>query len=351
MTRAIRTVHWGTGAMGSHALRVAARTPGLAVAGVVSQRSAEQAAATLAREAPAVAGSAVAGDDLAEVVARAGGADVVLLATHGHLVDLEAQLAAAFELGLRVVCIGEDAIYPEAVDAALARRLEQLAKRHETAMVGTGANPGYVMDFLPMVLTAATAGWTSIRVRRASSLAPFGETVLRSMGIGLSPEQFAAAASRGEIDGHVGYDVSVAFLAAALGVPLQITDNVSEPIVREGPTELDGHSYPGGVVVGVDQRCRAVAPTGQTVTLEHPQRIGRLDGEEPLHDLIEIDGGELLRARISPALDGGIATVALMINLIPALVKAEPGIHTIASLPLTSSHAPRAQGRVKAANI
>ncbi|MBB4661393.1 hypothetical protein [Conexibacter arvalis] len=350
MTPAIRTVHWGTGAMGSHALRIAARTPGLAVAGVVSQRSAAHAAATLAREAPGAAG-AVAGDDLAGVVARCGGADVVLLATHGHLVDLEAQLTAAFELGLRVVCIGEDAIYPAAVDAELARRLERLAQRRGVAMVGTGANPGYVMDWLPMVLTAATAGWTSIRVRRASSLAPFGETVLRSMGVGLSPEQFGAAAARGEIDGHVGYGASVAFLAAGLGVPLEIVDDVCEPIVRERPTELDGHSHPGGVVVGVDQRCRAVAPTGQTVTLEHPQRLGRLEGEEPLHDLIEIDGGELLRARISPALDGGIATVALMINLIPALVNAEPGIHTIASLPLTPFHAPAAQGRVAAANV
>ncbi|MDO8199852.1 hypothetical protein Q5424_14095 [Conexibacter sp. JD483] len=337
--------------MGSHALRVAARTPGLAVAGVVSQRSAERAAAALAREAPGAVDSAVAGDDLAEVVARAGGADVVLLATHGHLVDLEAPLAAAFELGLRVVCIGEDAIYPQAVDAELAARLETLAKRRAVAMVGTGANPGYVMDYLPMVLTAVTTGWSSIRVRRASSLAPFGETVLRSMGVGLTPEQFAAAAERGEIDGHVGYDASVAFLAAGLGVSLEIVDNVCEPIVRDRPTELDGHSYPGGVVVGVEQRCRAVAATGQSVILEHPQRLGRLDGEEPLHDLIELDGGDLLRARISPALDGGVATVALMINLIPALMRAEPGIHTIASLPLTPFDAPEARGRVAAANI
>jgi hypothetical protein len=314
----------------------------LEVVAVVSQRSAGQAAATLAREAPELAATAVADGQLTRAVERAGGADVVLLATDGHLEDLEDQIVEAFDCGLSVVCIGEESIYPGAVDPEAARRLEQRALDRGVAMVGTGANPGFVMDYLPIVLTASVWRWDRIMVRRASDLSAYGETVQRSMGIGLDPRAFDEALKAGQVKGHVGFELSLALIGRSLGLELAIVEESCRPIIRDEPTTVDGETFAPGTVVGVDHACRASSPYGRTVTLEHPQRLGRASGEPPMEDLIEVEGDPSVRLRIPDGLDGGAATVALMLNLIPALLEAEPGLHTIASLPLRAGGARRA---------
>jgi 2,4-diaminopentanoate dehydrogenase len=334
LTRPIRTVHWGTGAMGTRGLAAAAARPALEVAAVVSRRSARRAEEAIAAAAPELAGAIPADDDLTRAVERAGGADVVLLATDRHLSELEPQLLEAFDCGLSVVCIGEEALHPRRIDPVRARRIEERAIERGVGMVGTGANPGFLMDCLPAALTAPLRHWSHLRVRRASELSAYGDTVLRSMGIGLSVAEFDAELAAGRVEGHVGFELSLAVIGDALGVELAITEERCRPIVRDVTTELAGRSFGPGRVIGVDHSCQAASEDGRSVTLEHPQRLGRADDEPPMEDLVAIEGDPPVTLRIPGGLDGGAATVALMLNLVPAILAAEPGVHTVATLPL-----------------
>jgi 4-hydroxy-tetrahydrodipicolinate reductase len=320
--------------MGRRALGVVARNPLFRVAAVVSERSVDRANAAIEEEAPQLKGLVSIGTDFATTVQKAGGADVVILATHPRLKQLVGPIMRACELGLSVVCIGEEAIHPAAVDREIAAQLDAAAVKNEVAIVGTGVNPGFIQDLLPLVLTAPLRSWRSLLARRVSDLAPYGPTVLKSMGIGMDRKSYSEARTAGKVAGHIGFEGSVAILAAGLGIELRVESNESHPIVREHPTEWSGIVLEPGTVVGVTQRCSALSPLGQRVVLDHPQRIGVLDGEEPPHDLVEVDGDPPLRLRIQPGLEGGAATVGLMVNVIHALMDAAPGLHPVSDLPL-----------------
>jgi 4-hydroxy-tetrahydrodipicolinate reductase len=322
--------------MGSLALRLAAHSPQVDVSGVVSHRSAEQARAVVAREANGLPESVVGGDRLDEVVRQCGGADVVLLATHGDLYEIADQIAEACRLGLNVICIAEHTIFPAAVDSAVAERLQREALDAGVTVVGTGANPGFLMDYLPLVLLGAARGWTRLLARRKSRLDPYGENVLKAMGIGMTPEDFETMRAETSHVGHQAFEESIGYIAAHVGLDFEVVAKSSTPVVREVETRIGELIVEPGHVVGLDERCVASLSGGQEIVLEHPQLVGHGPGEEETHDLIEVEGPVPLRLESRPAIDGGAATAGLMVNIAPAVAAAPPGLQTLASFSLSA---------------
>jgi 2,4-diaminopentanoate dehydrogenase len=336
MPAPIRTIHWGTGAMGSRGIALALRDPRFEVAGIISARSRDRGREVLAgcgREHDAT----MVGRDLAEVTASGVRADVVILATQAHVRELEEQITAACRSGMHVVCIGEEALHPASADDGVSERLQREAVRNHVAVVGTGVNPGFLMDTLPLVLTAPTRRWKRLHARRVSDLSYYGWTVLQGLGIGLLPADFERAREGGGVAGHLGFPQSIAVIAEGLGIDLSIVENSFEPIVRDAATQLGEDELAPGEVIGVSQRCVAVSNAGHEVILEHPQRIGTYgESEEPFGDLIEIDGEPPLRFRIEPGIDGGGATVALMLNAVPGVFDLQPGLHPASDIPIAA---------------
>lgn len=342
MTSRIRTIHWGTGAMGGRALAIALGDPRFDVVGVVSTRSRQRAQEALDAVGVDHAKKVVVGTNLSDVFAASSGAEVVVLATQAHIRELEPQIAAACRLGMHVVCIGEEALHPASADSQVSQRLSDEAIRHGVAVVGTGVNPGFLMDALPLALTAPTRRWSRLYARRVSDLSSYGWTVLQGLGIGLDPLEFESAFRDGRVVGHLGFVQSVAIIAEGLGVQLLIVENVAEPIVRQAVTPIGDGDVSAGRVIGVSQRCVARSTGGHVVVLEHPQRIGTSgDDEEPFGDVIEIDGDPSLRLRIEPGIDGGTATVGLLLNMIPGLFGLAPGLHSTSDVPIAALGASR----------
>lgn len=332
-----RTIHWGTGAMGSRALAVALTDPRFDVVGVISERSRDRARKVLAAASERYVDSVAVGVDFDQVAETSGGADAIVLATRAHLRELEQQIVAACRKKMHVVCIGEEALHPASADGAVFHRLNDEAIRNSVAVVGTGVNPGFLMDALPLLLTAPTRRWTRLYARRVSDLSSYGETVLSGLGIGLNPFEFATARRNGSVVGHLGFAQSIAVIAERLGVDLAIIDDSAEPMVRSVTTRLANEEFSPGTVIGVLQRCTAESEDGHRVILEHPQRIGTSgEGEEPFGDLIQIEGEPSVRLRIEPGIDGGAATVALMLNIIPGLFELPPGLHSTANVPVAA---------------
>ena len=150
--------------------------------------------------------------------------------------------------GVNVISIAEEMAYPACTSADRTRELTDLAIAHGVRVLGTGVNPGFVLDLLVIALTGVCSDVKSIVATRINDLAPYGPTVLAAQGVGLSPEAFTQALAGGAISGHVGFPQSMQMIASAVGWSIDRIEERREPIVstvrRETPFVT---VYPGQV--------------------------------------------------------------------------------------------------------
>lgn len=329
----IRVIHWGLGAMGTGMARLVQEKPGFASVG----------ATTLAPARP--------GQDLGEAIglrrsigvrveatfAQAlppGGADVALIATGSFARDQEQDILAAVDAGLNVITIAEEMAYPWHTQPELARRLDRAARRRGVTVLGTGINPGFVLDTLVIAMTGVCERVDLIRARRVNDLSPFGPTVLRAQGVGTTPEQFMQGLQQGTIVGHVGFPESMAMIAAALGWQLDDIREERRPIVSSTARATPHASVEPGEVAGCLHIGRAYSGGRLLIELEHPQQIHpEAEGVET-GDYIWIDGRPPVNLTIKPEIPGGSGTIAVAVNMIPAVMAAPPGLLDMSRLPV-----------------
>ncbi len=147
---AIPTVIMGLGTIGREIARAALAKTGLEIVAAVDldpSRAGKPLAEVLGVEAPAVTITASA----AEAFARAKGG-ILLHATGSRLAQIKDQLFAACEAGLSVVSTCEELAYPFLKNADLAEELDRRAQKSGVAILGTGVNPGFVLDRLAATL-------------------------------------------------------------------------------------------------------------------------------------------------------------------------------------------------------
>ncbi|MBS1862570.1 MAG: hypothetical protein JSS68_12755 [Actinobacteria bacterium] len=263
-------------------------------------------------------------------------AETCVIATHSLLSQLAPQIEWALGRGMHVVSCGEEMVVPAASSATAAAQIDAAAKRAGRAVTGTGVNPGFSMDVLPICLTAACITVERINVRRVNDLSPFGTSVLRSFGVGLDTAEHARARELGEIVGHVGFRESAALISEATGLRWDSFEERAEPIVATSRRQHGDTVVDAGRVAGIRQQAFARRDGSTVLEFDHPQQLQpAADGVET-GDFIEILGDPPIRARIEPEIDGGGATAALVANVIPKLLRASPGLHTAATLPLPS---------------
>ena len=91
--------------------------------------------------------------------------------------------------------------------------------------------PGFVFDALVLTLAGAAARVDRVEVERIVDLGRFSPAVQRRIGIGHTPESFAAGRESGEITGHIGFPQSMRVVAHALGRDLERIDSTIEPTI------------------------------------------------------------------------------------------------------------------------
>jgi 4-hydroxy-tetrahydrodipicolinate reductase len=236
-----------------------------------------------------------------------------------------------------VVSIAEEMVWPRAAAPALAARLDALARARGVAVLGTGVNPGFVLDLLVAALSGACARVDAIHARRVNDLSPYGPTVLSAQGVGLAPEAFRAGVAEGRVVGHVGFPQSIALLAAALGWEIERIEETREPIVSAVRRETPFAVVEAGQAAGCLHTAVAWRAGKPAITLVHPQQVRpELEGVET-GDAIEIAGDPPIRLAGSPEIPGGAATIALAVNAIPRVLAAPPGLHTPLDLPVPTA--------------
>lgn len=264
-------------------------------------------------------------------------ADIALYATQSFVKEVFADLSLLVKAGLNVITIAEEMAAPQAETPDLAAALDKLARENGVTILGTGINPGFVLDTLILTLTGACQTVTKIKAARINDLSPFGPTVMKTQGVGMSVEAFQAGVKAGSIVGHIGFRQSIYLIARALGWELDKIEETREPIVTEVYRETPHVKVQPGMVAGCRHIARGYKNGEEVIILEHPQQIHPSLGGVKTGDYIVIEGTPTLKFSDEQEIPGGIGTMAAAVNMIPHVINAQAGLATMPQMPVISA--------------
>jgi hypothetical protein len=276
--------------------------------------------------------------DFASVLAKK--PDVVCICTQSNLDEITSQVEPTVKAGCNVLCIAERLAYPWASDPAWADRFDALAKEHGVSILGTGVNPGFVLDALIVMWSSICLKVDRIEAQRINDLSPFGPTVMASQGVGTTVAQFEAGIADGTIVGHIGFQESINLIAKALGWKIDEIVETREPIVSSVERSTPHVHVAPGDVCGCRHIGKGYAGGELKIELVHPQQIHpELEGVDT-GDYIRIFGDPTVQMVNAPEIPGGKGTYASTGNYIPLMSAAPAGMLTVVDMPLPRFWAP-----------
>jgi len=266
--------------------------------------------------------------------------DVVCICTQSNLDEITGQVEPSVKAGANVICIAEKLAYPWASDPAWAGRFDALAKEHGVSILGTGINPGFVLDTLIVALSSVCLRVDRIEASRINDLSPFGPTVMTGQGVGTTVEQFEAGVADGNIVGHIGFPESIGLIAKALNWEIDEIVETREPIVASVERSTSHVHVAPGDVCGCRQVGKGYSAGELKIELIHPQQIHPgMEGVET-GDYIHIFGDPDISMALTPEIPGGKGTYASTGNYIRLIGAAPAGMLTVVDMPLPRFWAP-----------
>lgn len=331
-----RVVQWGLGAMGSGMARLILEKDGLELVGGIDMRP-----DYVGKDLGDVLG---AGRTLGVVVTNdpskvldPGKVDLVVIATTSWTKEQVPDLRKVLAAGINCISIAEEMSAPEAQSPELAAEIDALARKHGVTILGTGVNPGFVLDLLVVALSGVCHKVERIEASRVNDLSPYGPTVMKTQGVGTTPEEFAKGVADGSIVGHVGFPESIRMISDALGLGVDRIEQSREPIVSTVYRETAHVKIAPGMVAGCAHIAIGYAGEKPVVKLVHPQQVHpHLEGQGT-GDYINIYGKPEIHMSTGPEIAGGIATMGVAVNMIPHVVAATPGLKSMCDLPVPAA--------------
>jgi 4-hydroxy-tetrahydrodipicolinate reductase len=268
--------------------------------------------------------------DLRKAV-KASKPDVAVLCTSSSLKGVMPQIEELLKLRLPIVSTTEELAYPAPANRRLAKRVDEMARKAKVAVLGTGVNPGFTMDALPIALSAVCEQVNRIEVRRMQDARMRRVPFQQKIGAGLTREQFEQQVAAGTVR-HVGFTESIQMIADAMGWTLtRVSDNV-RPWMAEEEVHSELLAVDPGYVAGISQE--GIGYVGDEVKI-HLQLDAYLGAPESF-DSVLIDGSPRIYLKVQGGIHGDIATASMTVNSIPHVIAAAPGLRTMRDMPLPS---------------
>ena len=329
MSTQTRVIQYGLGPIGSAAARHITQRAGLTLVGGVDidpAKTGRDMGDVIGLEQPL--GFKVS-KTLAEALALSS-ADVVVHTTSSYFDLFENQIIEILNAGLDVVSTAEELSFPWLAHPAEAARIDEAAKKAGKTALGTGVNPGFLMDSLPLNLTAICQRVDRIDVTRSQNASARRGPFQAKIGAGMTVEQFKEKVNSGRM-GHVGLPESMGMVFHTLGKDLARYEDSIEPVVADSLIQTDFFTVQPGQVRGLKQVARGFTAEGEFMTLTFIAAL-----EEPVdQDTIKISGSPNLEVTLKGT-NGDIATVAIAVNAIKRVKGASPGLATMPTLPIVT---------------
>jgi 4-hydroxy-tetrahydrodipicolinate reductase len=326
----IRVLHFGLGPIGAAVVKQVAARAGFKIVGAVDVDPAKA-----GRDLADVVGlgrrTGVKVHDNAAKAIRAAKPDIVVHCTTSSIKGALPQLETILKSKTAIVSTTEELSYPGYTHIRQARRLHALAKKARVAVLGTGVNPGFAMDALPIAMTAVCERVDRITVNRVQDARIRRLPFQQKIGAGLTTEQFEKKLRDGSVR-HVGLTESIAMIADAMGWSLdRISDDI-DPKIASVTISSEFLAVDPGYVCGIIQDGVGFRGGEPVIRLHMEAYLGAPE----TYDAIEIDGSPRLSVKVAGGIHGDIATASIVVNSIPKVLAAAPGLHTMRDLPLPS---------------
>jgi hypothetical protein len=324
----IRTIQYGIGPIGASIVKLLREKESVDIVGAIDSDPAKI------------------GKDLAEVVGATDGpwgvrvsgdakgvlgqsADIVMHTTSSSLPKVMDQLLACLDVGSCVVSTCEELSYPYRTHPELAAKLDNAAKESGVALVGTGVNPGFVMDKLVITLAAVSQRVDHVRALRVVDASKRRLPLQKKIGAGMTVDEFRAKVKEGTIK-HVGLPESVAMVADSLGLRVDEIRETIEPKVATDRIQTEFLTVEPGQAAGVHQIARGISEGKELIFMELQMYVGAKDPA----DTVELQGHPNISLVIPGGSHGDIATASVAVNSIPAILEAQSGLRTSRDLAL-----------------
>lgn len=261
-------------------------------------------------------------------------ADVVLLATDSFVKNAYDKIIYILNQKINVISTAEEMAYPQAQSPEKAKEIDKVAKENGVSVLGTGINPGFVLDLLVLALTGTCEDVKSIKAVRVNDLSPFGHAVMEEQGVGVTKEEFLNGVKDGKIAGHVGFPESIRMITDGIGWDLEKIEQTREPIMSNVYRKSEYAEVQAGNVAGCRQCGYGYVDGEAKIVMEHPQQILPQLENIKTGDYIDIVGTPNISLAITPEIPGGIGTIAMIVNSIPHIINARPGLKTMLDIPV-----------------
>ena len=326
----IRVLHYGLGPIGAAVVKQVAERRGFKIVGAVDIDPAK-----VGRDLGEVAGLGrtlrVKVSDDARKAIKATKPDVVVLCTLSSLRKVLPQMEQILKLKIPIVSTTEELAYPTGANLKYAREIHAMAKKAKVAVLGTGVNPGFTMDALPITLTGVCERVDSIRVDRVQDARVRRLPFQQKIGAGLTREQFQKKVDDASVR-HVGLAESVSMIADAMGWKLdRVTDEI-QPKIATATVSSEFLAVDEGYVCGLVQDGIGFRNGKPIITLHMEAYLGAPES----YDQVEIVGSPSIKSKIVGGVHGDVATASITVNSIPKILGVAPGLHTMRDMPIPS---------------
>ncbi len=328
MKKKIRAIQYGIGPIGASILKLLREKESIEIVGAIDTDPAkvgkDVGEAIGAADAPW--GVKISGDAKGVLEQSA---DIVMHTTSSSLPKVMDQLLLCLDMGSCVVSTCEELSYPYRTHPTLADKLDKAAKENGVALVGTGVNPGFVMDKLAVTLAAVSQRIEHVKALRIVDAGKRRLPLQKKIGAGMSVEEFKAKVAEGVIK-HVGLPESVAMVADSLGLKVDEITETIEPKVATERVQTEYLTVEAGQAAGVHQIARGLSDGKELIYMELQMYVGAKDPA----DTVELKGHPNISLVIPGGSHGDIATASVAVNSIPSILEAASGLRTSRDLPI-----------------
>ncbi len=326
----IRVLHFGLGPIGAAIVKQVASRPGFKIVGAIDID-----AAKVGRDLGDVVGLGkrlgLRVQDNAAKALKAARPDIVVLCTSSLIKKVMPQIETILQSKAAIISTTEELSYPSYTHIRQARQIHAWAKRARVAVLGTGINPGFVMDVLPITLTAVCERVDRVEVNRVQDARLRRLPFQQKIGAGLTTEQFQKEVRDGSVR-HVGLTESIAMIADALGWTLdRISDDV-QPKLAMVTVASEFLAVDPGYVCGIVQEGVGYRKGRPAIRLHLEAYLGAPES----YDSVDIEGSPNLSMKIAGGIQGDLGTASIVVNSIARVLAAPPGLHTMRDMALPS---------------
>uniref|UniRef100_A0A7C4JMD0 Dihydrodipicolinate reductase n=1 Tax=Staphylothermus marinus TaxID=2280 RepID=A0A7C4JMD0_STAMA len=255
------------------------------------------------------------------------GSDIVYHATSSYLDKTYDQIMSIVTRGLNVISTCETLAYPYYRYPILARWIDEKAKQYGVSVLGTGINPGFILDTLVVILSSTNPYIKRVVATRSLDAAKRREAFRKKIGVGETPEIVSKKLESGEYTGHVGYAESVYLISEAAGLQLTRVVEYQEPVVAENDISSNNVRVAKGRTRGIRGWASGYVGNREVIRVE----LNALVGADEYDEVLIETSDDVVKWR-SSGVHGDKGTVSIMLNIGEKLWRYPPGLLTMVDI-------------------